>query len=70
MTIALAWLTGLNEIDNHHSLMSDLSTVTDRGEPLALNVRRSDFSDPKREMNLVFDSLRVTTAIRCKLLTH
>ena len=61
----LAWLTGLYEFDEHHTLMSDLPTVIGRGEPHAPNVRRSDFSDPKREMNLVFDSLRVTTAIRC-----
>ena len=56
--------------DEHHTLVSDLPTMIGRGEPHAPNVRRSDFSDPKLEMNLVFDSLRVTTAIRCKLLTH
>jgi hypothetical protein len=33
--------------------MSDLSTVTDRGEPLAANVRRSDFSKPKLDVTLV-----------------
>lgn len=36
--------------------MSDLPTVIGRGEPLALNVRRSDFSEAKREVNL--DSIR------------
>ena len=33
--------------------MSDLPTVIGRGEPLAPNVRRSDFSEANREVNLV-----------------
>ena len=53
MTVLLAWLTGLNEFDNHHTVMSDLSTVTDRGEPLTANVRRSVLNVPKRDVTLV-----------------
>lgn len=34
-------------------MMSDLPTVIDRGEPLATNVRRSDFSEAKRDVNPV-----------------
>ena len=49
----LAWLTGLRRVRPIITVMSDLPTVIDRGEPLAADVRRSDFSEAKREVNLV-----------------
>lgn len=53
MIVSLAWLTGLYEFDEHHTTMSDLPTVVSRGEPLASNVRRSDFIEPIRDVTRV-----------------
>ena len=53
MTVSLAWLTGLNEFNEHHTLMSDLPTMIDRCELPTPNVRRSDFSKPELDVTRV-----------------